>query len=323
MEKGMIYIDTRLGCKLLIPVNLANLDGSQREAVRFALLQKELAVVHGPPGTGKTTTIVEIITQSVRRGDKVLATAPSNVAVDNLLERLVKNKVKVVRLGHPARVHADLQKYSLDGQINLSEATQLVRDVRADIDKSFSKIKKSRSKGETFGLRREIKELKKELHERERNAIKEILKRADVVLSTLTSASRDGPLKHLPRDHFDVTVIDECSQSLEIGCWIALPYANKAILAGDHLQLPPTIMSEEAARKGLSFTLMERVIEHWNKDVVRMLKIQYRMNAKIMEWSSKALYDGELTAHSSVASHLLKDIPGITDGENTSTIIVY
>ncbi|XP_059090373.1 DNA-binding protein SMUBP-2-like [Tigriopus californicus] len=298
------------------------LDDSQKEAVRFALLQKELAVVHGPPGTGKTTTIVEIITQAVKSGLKVLCCAPSNVAVDNLLARLVKNRIKVVRLGHPARVNVKLQKFSLDAHINMSDQTQLVRDIRREIDGNFVKMKKSRSKGEQSGLRREIKELRKELHERERNAVKEILRHSEVVLSTLTSASVEGPLRHVKERHFNITVIDECSQALEMACWIALPFAPKAILAGDHLQLPPTIMSEEAAREGLNFTLMERVIKELGSDVVRMLKVQYRMNEQIMTWASDALYKGEVKAHGSVKSHLLRDLPNVKDNENTSVPLV-
>lgn len=298
------------------------LDDSQKEAVRFALLQKELAVVHGPPGTGKTTTIVEIITQVVKSGLKVLCCAPSNVAVDNLLARLARNRIKVVRLGHPARVNVELQKFSLDAQINMSDQTQLVRDIRHEIDGNFVKMKKSRSKGEQSGLRREIKELRKELHERERKAVKEILRHSEVVLSTLTSASVEGPLRHVKERHFDITVIDECSQALEMACWIALPFAPKAILAGDHLQLPPTIMSEEAAREGLNFTLMERVIKELGSEVVRMLKVQYRMNEKIMTWASNALYNGELTAHACVKSHLLRDLPNVKDNENTSIPLV-
>ena len=189
-----------------------NLDASQREALKFALLQKELAVIHGPPGTGKTTTVVEVVTQSVRSGCKVLCCAPSNVAVDNLLERLAANRLKVVRLGHPARVAADLQRHSLDAIISQSDQTQLVKDARSDIDKTLAQVKRARSKGERAGLWGRLKELRKEVNERERKAVKEILGAAEVVVSTLTSASLDGPLKQLPDNHFDITVIDECSQ---------------------------------------------------------------------------------------------------------------
>ena len=162
-----------------------NLDASQREALKFALLQKELSVIHGPPGTGKTTTVVEVVTQSVRSGCKVLCCAPSNVAVDNLLERLVANRLKVVRLGHPARVHVELQKHSLDAIISLSDQTQLVKDARSDIDQTLAQVKRARSKGERAGLWGKLKELRKEVNERERKAVKEILIGADVVLSTL------------------------------------------------------------------------------------------------------------------------------------------
>ena len=167
-----------------------NLDASQRAALKFALLQKELSVIHGPPGTGKTTTVVEVVTQSVRSGCKVLCCAPSNVAVDNLLERLVANRLKVVRLGHPARVHVELQKHSLDAIISLSDQTQLVKDARSDIDQTLAQAKRARSKGERAGLWGKLKELRKEVNERERRAIKEILIGADVVLSTLVRIER-------------------------------------------------------------------------------------------------------------------------------------
>ncbi|VDI49271.1 ATP-dependent RNA/DNA helicase IGHMBP2, partial [Mytilus galloprovincialis] len=115
----------------------SNLDESQKEAVRFALGQPEIAVVHGPPGTGKTTTIIEIIIQAVKQGKKILACAPSNIAVDNLVERLAANKQKIVRLGHPARVLKHIQKYSLDAILSTSDDTRLVEDVRSDMDKAM------------------------------------------------------------------------------------------------------------------------------------------------------------------------------------------
>ena len=178
-----------------------NLDASQREALKFALLQKELSVIHGPPGTGKTTTVVEVVTQSVRSGCKVLCCAPSNVAVDNLLERLVANRLKVVRLGHPARVHAELQKHSLDAIISLSDQTQLVKDARSDIDQTLAQVKRARSKGERAGLWGKLKELRKEVNERERKAVKEILIGAEVVLSTLVRITIDIKTRHFFLNH--------------------------------------------------------------------------------------------------------------------------
>uniref|UniRef100_A0A672G9Y0 DNA-binding protein SMUBP-2 n=1 Tax=Salarias fasciatus TaxID=181472 RepID=A0A672G9Y0_SALFA len=295
-----------------------NLDDSQKEAVSFALSQRELAVIHGPPGTGKTTTVVEIILQAVKQGQKVLCCAPSNVAVDNLVERLARCKAKVLRLGHPARLLESIQKHSLDAILAQSDNAGIIADIRKDIDKAFTGMKKGHAKGERGNLKRELGELRKELKTREATAISQILKSADVVLSTNTGACVDGPLKFLPAEHFDWVVIDECAQALESSCWIALLRARKCILAGDYKQLPPTIKSQKAASKGLSLSLMERLIQMYGDSVVRMLTVQYRMNGAIMEWASKEMYQGKLTAHSSVEGHLLKDLPGVASTEETS-----
>ncbi|KAM8751786.1 DNA-binding protein SMUBP-2 [Acanthopagrus schlegelii] len=297
----------------------SNLDDSQKEAVTFTLSQRELAVIHGPPGTGKTTTVVEIILQAVKQGQKVLCCAPSNVAVDNLVERLARCKAKVLRLGHPARLLESIQKHSLDAILAQSDNANIIMDIRKDIDKAFMEMKKMREKGERMNFKREIGELRKDLKTREATAITQILKSADVVLSTNTGACLDGPLKFLPAEHFDWVVIDECAQALESSCWIALLRARKCILAGDYKQLPPTIKSQKAASKGLSLSLMERLIQMYGDSVVRMLTVQYRMNGAIMEWVSKEMYQGRLTAHSSVETHLLKDQPGVSCVEETST----
>lgn len=181
----------------------------------------------------------------------------------------------LVRLGHPARASLSLQKYTLDAVLMRSDQRQLVNDIRAELDD----IRKNRAN------RMNIKALRKELREREQKALQEVLKNSKVVLATLTSSSSDGPLKHLlasndPDDLFDVLVIDECSQSLEMACWVPLCFSPKVVLAGDHLQLPPTILSEKAAKGGLSLTLMERLLNNnLEKDkIVRMLTVQYRMS---------------------------------------------
>lgn len=296
-----------------------DLDESQQEAVTFALSQREVAVIHGPPGTGKTTTVVEVILQAVKQGNKILCCASSNVAVDNLVERLARCKVKVLRLGHPARLLESIQKHSLDAVLARSDNTNIIADIRKDIDKALVGMKKVRDKGQRFSFKREIGELRKELRTREATAIGQILKSADVVLSTNTGASNDGPLRHLPPDHFDWVVIDECAQALESNCWVALLNARKCVLAGDYKQLPPTIKSQAAASKGLSVSLMERLIQKFGDSVVRMLTVQYRMHAAIMDWASREMYQGRLTAHNSVEGHLLKDLPGIACVEETST----
>ncbi|KAM9660349.1 DNA-binding protein SMUBP-2 [Trichechus inunguis] len=295
-----------------------SLDTSQKEAVSFALAQKELAIIHGPPGTGKTTTVVEIILQAVKQGSKVLCCAPSNVAVDNLVERLAGCEQRVLRLGHPARLLQSIQQHSLDAVLARSDSAQIVADIRKDIDHVFVKNKKTQDKREKSSFRNEIKQLRKELKEREDAAVLEILTLARVVLATNTGASSDGPLKLLPENYFDVVVIDECAQALEASCWIPLLKARKCILAGDHKQLPPTVISHKAALAGLSLSLMERLTERHGEGVVRMLTVQYRMHHAIMQWASEALYHGQLTAHASVAEHLLRDLPGVAATEETA-----
>ncbi|KGL99184.1 DNA-binding protein SMUBP-2, partial [Charadrius vociferus] len=302
------------------PLKLYNdsLDASQREAVSFSLAQRELAIVHGPPGTGKTTTLVEIILQAVQQGLKVLCCAPSNVAVDNLVERLAGYKARILRLGHPARLLEPIQQHSLDAVLARGDNAQIVADIRKDIDQAFAKSKKAQDKGERSHFLSEIKALRKELKEREETAMAAALTHASVVLATNTGASSDGPLKLLPENHFDVVVIDECAQALEASCWIPLLKAPKCILAGDHKQLPPTIISHKAAAKGLSLSLMERLIERYGEKIVKMLTVQYRMHRAIMQWASSEMYSGRLTAHPSVAQHLLKDLPGVTSTEETT-----
>ncbi|XP_045414205.1 DNA-binding protein SMUBP-2 isoform X1 [Lemur catta] len=300
----------------------ASLDTSQKEAVSFALSQKELAIIHGPPGTGKTTTVVEIILQAVKQGLKVLCCAPSNVAVDNLVERLARCKQRILRLGHPSRILESIQQHSLDAVLARSDSAQIVADIRKDIDQVFVKNKKTQDKRDKSNFRNEIKLLRKELKAREEAAMLESLTSAKVVLATNTGASSDGPLKLLPEGYFDVVVIDECAQALEASCWIPLLKARKCILAGDHRQLPPTTVSHKAALAGLSRSLMERLAEAYGASVLRTLTVQYRMHQAIMQWASEAMYQGQLTAHPSVAGHLLRDLPGVAATEETGVALL-
>ncbi|XP_064476421.1 DNA-binding protein SMUBP-2-like isoform X2 [Ornithodoros turicata] len=298
-----------------------NLDASQKEAVKFALSQKEVCIIHGPPGTGKTTTLIEVVLQLVRNGSKVLACAPSNIAVDNLVEKLIsyEGSVKVVRLGHPARVLPEIQRHSLDAVLARSDDYIIREDIRKELDSLLSSAKKNSGRNCLSEVGRRRRDLQKELQQRERRSIEMTLRNADVVLSTLTTASDEGPLNCLPQEYFDVAVVDECSQALEAACWMALLRAPKCVLAGDHLQLPPTIVSKRAADGGLSLTLMERLLKLHGNSIMKMLTMQYRMNADIMRWSSDKLYEGKLEAHNSVQHHLLRDMPGVEDNEATST----
>uniref|UniRef100_H0X5A5 DNA-binding protein SMUBP-2 n=1 Tax=Otolemur garnettii TaxID=30611 RepID=H0X5A5_OTOGA len=296
----------------------ASLDSSQKEAVSFALSQKELAIIHGPPGTGKTTTVVEIILQAVKQGLKVLCCAPSNIAVDNLVERLAQCKQRILRLGHPSRILEPIQQYSLDAVLARSDGAQIVAEIRKDIDQVFvfnSSISLKRAKSQFNS------DFKCPTHCKSEDPSQGQLVSFLVpphLLKSNTCASSDGPLKLLPESYFDVVVIDECAQALEASCWIPLLKARKCILAGDHQQLPPTIISHKAALAGLSRSLMERLAEEHGASAVRTLTVQYRMHQAIMRWASEAMYHGQLTAHPSVAGHLLRDLPGVAATEETS-----
>ncbi|GAB6029019.1 DNA-binding protein SMUBP-2 [Chamberlinius hualienensis] len=305
---------------LLINFLDKNLNESQREAVIFALCQREVAIIHGPPGTGKTTTLIEVIRQLVNQKLRVLVCAPSNVAVDNIAEKLIHTEVKIVRLGHPARTSMGNQNVSLDAMLQRSDISTLIEDIRKELDATFLAIRSTRDKGEKRQKRPEIKELTRELRSREISAVKEVLTNVDVVLATLVSAYPGGPLKHLPKDYFDVVVIDECSQALEAACLIPILQAKKCIIAGDHKQLPPTIISKKAASSGLEITLMERLLSfpQMFPGCCHMLNTQYRMHKVIMKWPSDQLYERKLIAHPSVESHLLKDLPGVETSEETS-----
>ena len=302
-----------------------SLDSSQIEAVEFACNQKELAVVHGPPGTGKTTTIVEVIQQSVKAGDKVLVTAPSNVAVDNLVERLAKQGEKVVRIGHPARISEQVHPYALD--VIVEEQRKKVENILEEMTKIRLKLEKLSHRGEYENmdcLALDMESLQKELQKEKKkldSKKKTVLKKVDVVLGTLTGCGTKSPLKFLPGNHFGLTVIDECSQSQEMACWIVIPRSPKLILAGDHLQLPPTILSKKAEKK-LSLTLMERLLDRYWYTVIKMLTVQYRMNSLIMDWSSKTFYLGKLYASSHVAEHKLSDLAHVARCNLTQTVLM-
>ncbi|EFJ52473.1 hypothetical protein VOLCADRAFT_79084 [Volvox carteri f. nagariensis] len=286
------------------------LDESQRAAVSLALSSQDVALVHEPPGTGKTTAVVEIILQEVARGSRVLAAAASNIAVDNLVERLVRAepKLKLVRLGHPARLLPQVLDSSLEAHVLRSDNSSLARDCRAEMKDINQRLLKlgPRDRAERRALRSDLRRLAKEERLRQEAAVVEVIKGARVVCCTLTGVSH----RQLESELFDVAVVDEAAQALEAATWSALLRARRAVLAGDHLQLPPTVVSEEAAKMGLARTLFER-LQRLLPAASAMLTVQYRMNKAIMQWSSDELYEGRLTAHSTVADHTLVDVAGV------------
>ena len=280
-----------------------NLNESQKRAVLGALEIKLISVIHGPPGTGKTSTVVEIIQQSAIEHRRVLVCAPSNVAVDNILERLIVandrigtqlgkgktggNKLAFVRLGHPARVSQRGAYYCLDALIARDDGTDIVSDVRAEIEGLKKEIlkcnKKERSRRRD--IQGEVRTLCKEVRKREDKVVKGIMRSANVVLCTCVTAG-----SRLLKDvDFDLVIIDEAAQALEVSCWIPIMRANACVLVGDHNQLPPTVKSAAAVSKGLAVTLFERVIENElfrTAGLIHMLDTQYRMNDLICKCAS-------------------------------------
>lgn len=298
------------------------LNDSQKSAVEFALSAEDLAIIHGPPGTGKTTTVVELIVQAIVRGDKVLACAPSNTAVDNLLERLVDARQRVVRIGHPARVAERLRDYSLDGLVeqhdNMPVIKGMLREAEAIFRKSEKWTRAKRERGERQAMRREAKRLQADARMLERQAIHSILDQANVICATTTF----NP-ELLDDRWFDLAVIDEACQSTEPGCWVPLLRADRLVLAGDHQQLPPTVLSTEAARQGFAISLMERQLKIYGEQISKMLTVQYRMHRDIMTFSSDQFYHGELIADPSVVEHVLPDLDGVLGNEFTQKTVTF
>ena len=265
---------------------------------------------------------------------------PSNISVDNIVERLAPHKVPIIRLGHPARLLPSVLNHSLDILTQTSEAAVLVKDVRKEMDDKQASIKKTRSGRERRAIYGEIKELRKEYRERERNCVDNIVTGSKVVLATLHGS---GGFQ-LRNQDFDVVIIDEASQALEAQCWVALLSAKKVVLAGDHLQLPPTIKSSNtsmASRKGgnssesvekdalvadikLETTLFDRLLALHGTSIKRMLTTQYRMHEKIMQFPSHELYDSKLVAADVVKARLLADLTyHVKDTEDTREPLVF
>uniref|UniRef100_A0A0D9ZA21 DNA helicase n=1 Tax=Oryza glumipatula TaxID=40148 RepID=A0A0D9ZA21_9ORYZ len=295
-----------------------NLDESQKDAISKALRSRDVFLLHGPPGTGKTTTIIEIILQEVKHGSKILACAASNIAVDNIVERLSRYRTKLVRLGHPARLLPQVLDSALDAQVLRADNSSLAGDIRKEMKVLNSKLLKAKDKNTKRDIRKELRTLAKEERKRQQLAVADVIKNADVVLSTLTGASS----KKLDGITFDLVIIDEAAQALEMACWIALLKGPRCVLAGDHLQLPPTIQSAEAEKKGMGKTLFERLTEAYGDQITSMLTIQYRMHELIMNWSSKELYNNKIKAHSSVADHMLYDIEEVKRSSSTEPTII-
>jgi Cdc6-like AAA superfamily ATPase len=293
------------------PAPLAELNAEQAAALDLADRALDLALVHGPPGTGKTTVLLEVIRRAAARGERVLATAPSNLAVDNLVERLVTAGLGCVRVGHPARVLPGLLAHTLEAQAAEHEAARIAEGLVAealDLRRSARKRKSRRGPGrfsEARAQERDARALLAEARALEARAEAEVLDRAQVVLATLTSLDA----RAFQGRRFGLAVIDEATQALEPATYLALLRADRAVLAGDHLQLPPTVLSAAAQAGGLGISLFERLADAAGGRARVTLSEQHRMNARIMAFPSEALYGGLLRAHPAVADRALDDAP--------------
>jgi superfamily I DNA and/or RNA helicase len=281
------------------------LNETQIAAVKKALAARDVAIVHGPPGTGKTTTLLEIIRHSIQEDGKILVTAGSNLGVDNLLEKLIQTGVKAVRLGHPARVMEALRPHTLDYKAETHEDARLARKMMKEAQVLFQQARRytraAPPKGSKQALWSEAKALMADARRLENRAVERVLDEADVICATTTGLD---PFV-LGARRFSLVVLDEAGQCTEPNAWIPLQRAEKLVCGGDHCQLPPTVLSFEAAQKGLSVSLMERLVHEHGAAITTRLDVQYRMNTAIMKFSSQEFYEGSLIAHESVKDRTL------------------
>lgn len=310
-----------------------SLNEPQQDAIRFALAN-DICIIHGPPGTGKTYTLIELIQQLCDKGQRILVCGPSNMAVDTILERLAKVLPGnlLLRIGHPARLLDSNLAHSLDILSKSGSAGGILKDIRDEIDRKIASIKKIKSSRERRQGWNDVKELRKELRQRERKVIVDLILEARVIVATLHgSSSRElCSVYHQTPKLFDCLIIDEVSQSLEPQCWIPLishyrSDISKLVLAGDNKQLPPTIKTEDDAniKKTLQTTLFDRLIAYYGDSFKRLLSVQYRMNEEIMKFPSETLYNGQLAADDSVATKILSDVPGVDSNDDTDAPFIW
>lgn len=286
----------------------SKLNESQQNALIKVLSANDVGIIHGPPGTGKTTTLVECIIKTAHQERQVLVCAPSNAAIDLLVEKLSERNLSVLRIGHPARVTEQSLSKTLDSRIANHPYYKDLRGLRRKMEELKTlafKYKRQFGRDERAQrkfLMDEVKSLKADADVLEFYITNNLIEKSDVIACTLVGSSHYT----LRGRKFKNVFIDEAAQSLEPACWIPLLKADRIIFAGDHQQLPPTIKSFEAAKAGLSETLMEKCIKR-QPFTASMLQTQYRMNEAIMRFSSDYFYKGGLIADDSVKDHLLKD----------------
>ena len=287
------------------PIQIETLNESQNSAVQEAIAAKDVAIIHGPPGTGKTTTIVEIVKLLCQSEQTVLVTAPSNTAVDLLTERIAGTGLKVVRIGNISRVDEQILLHTLDVQLSKHPESKNIKKLKKQADEYYrmaGKYKRKYGREERLQKKRIFKEaadLSAWANQLEKRLIEQIIEGAHVITSTLIGADSDV----LKDKFFKTTIIDEAAQALEGATWVPITKCSKIILVGDPHQLPPTVKSKEAQKKGLEITQIEKCLNR--KLPSSLLRVQYRMHKTIMGFSNEQFYEGNLIADESVRHHTL------------------
>lgn len=289
-----------------------NLNESQKQAVRFALQAQEIALIHGPPGTGKTQTLVEVVRQALQRDQSVLVTAPSNTAVDNLTERMLKAGLKPLRLGHPARISPAVEARTMDVLIEQTEESKLAQKWLAEARALRNRHHKRKERGNLTkstgkDLLAEAQRLSQDARRSFDAARAKVLRRCRVVCTTCGGV--DTSL--LGEARFDLVIVDEATQAQDPIALAALERGKLWILAGDPQQLSPTVVDRDAAREGLGTTLFERLSAHWKETCTRMLTVQYRMHEGLIAYPSLSMYQNRLQTDASVLGRRLEDLPEI------------
>ena len=278
------------GSRQLYPVRFPWLNPAQESAVNRVLCAREVAIVHGPPGTGKTTTLVEAIYETLHREPQVLVCAQSNTAVDWISEKLVDRGLSVLRIGNPTRVNDKMLSFTYERRFEDHPLYSELWGIRKEL-RNLRRQGRRGSFSEREALRSRMSRLRDRATALEVQINADLLDGAHVIASTLVSSNH----RLLSGHRFGTLFIDEAAQALEAACWIAIRKADRVVLAGDHQQLPPTVKCYEALKGGLGCTLMETVVRN-KPEVVSLLTLQYRMNEEIMRFSSDWFYNGQLQA---------------------------
>lgn len=291
------------------PVRFPWLNCTQEEAVNKVLHAKDVAIVHGPPGTGKTTTLVEAIYETLHRENQVLVCAQSNMAVDWISEKLVDRGVSVLRIGNPSRVNDKMLSFTYERRFESHPDYMQLWSIRKAIRELYGRIRKSSDREQ---IRTKINSLKDRATELEIRINEALFSEARVIACTLVGSAN----RILTGQKFGTVFIDEAAQALEAACWIAIRKADRVILAGDHCQLPPTVKDPQALRAGLGYTLMQSIVKN-RPETVSLLKVQYRMNDEIMRFSSNWFYGGMLESAPEVKYRSILDFDTPIEWVNT------